>query len=193
MPAAIARFRRRLRLAMRTVGWTKNANVEVIVMAGPRPHLTEPIAIQPRLAAQRFLDRGINEDALDIGITRRSTDGRRGREYLTNREVERLIEAAKQNRSGIGTPRRSWSPTAMASGLRSWSHCDGTTSTSPPGACMYAGPRAGMPACIRYRPGKVGHCGSSYAKHQHRPTSSSRNVALLFPQPDISAWWPGRA
>ena len=28
------------------------------------------------------------------------TVGRRGREYLTEREVERLIEAAKQNRSG---------------------------------------------------------------------------------------------
>ena len=28
------------------------------------------------------------------------TVGRRGREYLTEREVERLIEATKQNRSG---------------------------------------------------------------------------------------------
>jgi type 1 fimbriae regulatory protein FimB/type 1 fimbriae regulatory protein FimE len=28
------------------------------------------------------------------------TVGRRGREYLTEREVERLIEAAKQNRYG---------------------------------------------------------------------------------------------
>jgi integrase len=28
------------------------------------------------------------------------TVGKRGREYLTDREVERLIEAAKQNRSG---------------------------------------------------------------------------------------------
>jgi hypothetical protein len=64
---------------------------------------------------------------------------------------------------------------------------------SPPGACMYAEPRAGMPACIRYLHGKVGRCGSSYAKHQRHPTSSCRNVAHLFPQPDISAWWPGRA
>ena len=39
---------------------------------------------------------------------------------------------------------------------------------SPPGACMYAEPRAGMPACIRYLHGKVGRCGSSYAK---APTS----------------------
>ena len=28
------------------------------------------------------------------------TVGKRGREYLTEREVERLVEAAKQNRSG---------------------------------------------------------------------------------------------
>ena len=42
------------------------------------------------------------------------TVGRRGREYLTEREVERLIEAAKQNRSGIGTLPLSWLPTATA-------------------------------------------------------------------------------
>jgi hypothetical protein len=58
---------------------------------------------------------------------------------------------------------------------------------------MCAGPRAGTPACIRYRPGKVGRCASSFAKRPHHRTSSSRNVAHLFPQPDISAWWPGRA
>jgi putative tryptophan/tyrosine transport system substrate-binding protein len=34
-----------------------------------------------------------------------------------------------------------------------------------------------MPACIRYRRGKVGHYASSYAKPQRRRTSSSRNVA----------------
>jgi hypothetical protein len=38
-----------------------------------------------------------------------------------------------------------------------------------------------------------GRCGSSYTKHQRHPTSSSRNDAHLCPQPDISAWWPGRA
>jgi hypothetical protein len=47
--------------------------------------------------------------------------------------------------------------------------------------CMCAGPRAGMPACIQYQPGKAEHCASSCAKHQHRPTSSCRNVAHLFP------------
>ena len=77
--------------------------------------------------------------------------------------------------------------------LQRWLYCAGTTSTSPPGDCMCAGPRLGMPACIRYQPGKAGHCASSCARHQHHPTSSSRNVAHRFPQPDISAWWPGRA
>src|SRR6516165_10930456 len=46
----------------------------------------------------------------------------------------------------------------MVSGPRSWWHCAGTISTSPLGACMYAGPRAGMPACIRYRRGKAARC-----------------------------------
>jgi hypothetical protein len=121
------------------------------------------------------------------------TVGRGSRDYLTEREVERLIEAASRTGPGTGMPRPSWLPTATASEPRSWWRCDGTTSTSPLGACMCAGPRAGMPACIRYRPGKVGHCASSCAKPQRRPMSSSRNVVHLFPQPDISAWWPGRA
>ena len=67
---------------------------------------------------------------------------------------------------GIGTPRLSWSLTATVSGPRSWWHCAGTTSTSPRGACMYVGPRAGMPACIRYRRGKAARCASSCAKPQ---------------------------
>ena len=40
------------------------------------------------------------------------TVGQRSREYLTDREVERIIEAAKQNRSGhrdaTRLPSRSW-------------------------------------------------------------------------------------
>jgi hypothetical protein len=53
----------------------------------------------------------------------------------------------------------------------------GTTSNSPLGACMYAGPRAGMPACIRYRRGKAARCASSCAKPQRPHTSSSRSAA----------------
>ena len=55
------------------------------------------------------------------------TVGRRSREYLTEREVERLIEAPSRTAPGIGTPRRSWAPTATASERRRWRHCDGTT------------------------------------------------------------------
>ena len=119
------------------------------------------------------------------------TVGRRSREYLTEREVERLIEAAKQNRSGHRDATALL--VAYRHGLRAsevvmlrWDDIDFNT-----GMCV--GPRAGMPVCIRYQPGKVGRCASSCAKHQRHPTSSCRNVAHLFPQPDISAWWPGRA
>src|SRR6516225_1506824 len=94
---------------------------------------------------------------------------------------------------GIGTPRLSWSLTAMVLGPRNWWHCAGTTSTSPLDACMYAGPRARMPACIRYQRGKAARCASSCGKPQRPHTSSSRSAARRCPQPDISTWLPGRA
>jgi hypothetical protein len=53
------------------------------------------------------------------------TVGRRSREYLTEREVERLIETA----AGIGTPRPGWLLTATASERQRWLCCAGTTST----------------------------------------------------------------
>ena len=62
------------------------------------------------------------------------TVGQRSREYLTDREVERLIAAAKQNRSGHRDATAIL--VAYRHGPRSWWHCAGTTSTSPPGACM---------------------------------------------------------
>jgi pimeloyl-ACP methyl ester carboxylesterase len=93
----------------------------------------------------------------------------------------------------IGTPPLSWSLTATALGPRSWWHCVGTTSTSPPAACMYAEQRAGMPACIRYLRGKAGRCASFCAKPQRPHTSLSRSVARRCPQPAISAWLPGLA
>ena len=46
---------------------------------------------------------------------------------------------------------------------------------------MCAGPRAGMPACIRYRGGKAARCASSCAKPQRPHTSSSRNVRRHCP------------
>ena len=121
------------------------------------------------------------------------TVGRRSREYLTEREVERLIEAAKQNRSGHRDATAIL--VAYRHGLRAseivalrWDDIDLAT-----GRLHVRRAKGGMPVCIRCQPGKVGHCASFCAKPQRHPTSSSRNVARLFPQPDISAWWPGRA
>ena len=61
--AAVARVRRGLRLAFRTVRRTGDADMKVLGVAIPRPHLGKPVAISSGLAAQRFLDRGIDEDA----------------------------------------------------------------------------------------------------------------------------------
>jgi hypothetical protein len=60
-------------------------------------------------------------------------------------------------------------PTATASEpRRSWRRA-GTTSTSPPGACMCAGPRAGMPACIQYQP-----CGREIRLSHSFPHAAAR-------------------
>ena len=48
VPASFAGFRRRLRLALRAVGRTINADVEVIIVPTPWPHLGEPGAIVSR-------------------------------------------------------------------------------------------------------------------------------------------------
>jgi integrase len=121
------------------------------------------------------------------------TVGRRSREYLTEREVERLIEAAKQNRSGHrdGTAIL----VAYRHGLRAsevvvlrWDDIDLAT-----GRLHVRRAKAGDASVHPISARRVGRCASSCAKHQRHPTSSSRNVAHLCPQPDISAWWPGRA
>ena len=113
---------------------------------------------------------------------------------LTEREVERLIEAAKQNRSGHRDATAIL--VAYRHGLRAsevvvlrWDDIDLTTGRLH----VRRAKAAGMPVCIRYLHGKVGHCASSCGKRQHPHTSSSRNVAHRFLQPGISAWWPGRA
>ena len=71
---ARSRRRRRLRLAFAfaAAGRAFDADVEVIVVAVHRPHLVQPGAVAVGLAAQRLLDRGIDEDAL-----RRSAPARR--------------------------------------------------------------------------------------------------------------------
>ena len=59
--AAFAIWRRRLRHAFLRASGTGDADMEVIVMAVHRPDLGEPAAIAPGVAAQRFLDRGVDE------------------------------------------------------------------------------------------------------------------------------------
>ena len=66
--AAVAAGVRRLRLTGRAVRRAADADVEVIVVPPPRPHLLEPGAVRARLAAQRHLDRRVDEDALHLGV-----------------------------------------------------------------------------------------------------------------------------
>src|SRR6516165_2933392 len=74
--AAIALIRRRLWLAIGTVRRTSDADVEVFGMAVPRPNFLQPIAIRAGLAAQRLLDRGIDENACHRRILGGSADER---------------------------------------------------------------------------------------------------------------------
>jgi hypothetical protein len=96
------------------------------------------------------------------------TVGRRGREYLTEREVERLIEAARQNRSGHRDATAIL--VAYRHGLRAsevvvlrWDD---------------AGPRVAMPVCIRYQPAKVAGSDGSQPHGTRGPTD------------EIQAGWP---
>src|SRR5207247_9095714 len=55
---------------------TFDADMEVIVVAVHRPHLMKPTAVAPGFAAQRFLDRGVDEDALHARLLRGGADHR---------------------------------------------------------------------------------------------------------------------
>src|ERR1700743_3689502 len=72
--AAFARARRRLRLALLAALRAGDADVEVIVVTPKRPHLGEPAAIALGLAAQRLLDRRVDEDALHPRLQWRVAD-----------------------------------------------------------------------------------------------------------------------
>src|ERR1700756_5104780 len=74
--AAIALIGRRLWFAIGTVRRTSNADVEVLGMAIPWPHFLQPIPIRAGLAAQRLLDRGIDEDASHCWIPGGGADQR---------------------------------------------------------------------------------------------------------------------
>src|SRR3974390_2021995 len=76
MAAAVAGRRRVLRLAVRAVARTEETDVEMVVVAVPGPHLGEPCAVGAGVAAQRLLDRRVDEDALDVRtLGRRLDDG----------------------------------------------------------------------------------------------------------------------
>jgi integrase len=99
------------------------------------------------------------------------TVGRRGREYLTEREVERLIEAAKQNRSGHRDATAIL--VAYRHGLRAsevvalrWDDIDLTTGR------LHVRRAKGGDASVHY-------CASSCANPRNHLTSSCRNVAHL--------------
>src|SRR5262249_57946160 len=77
--AAVVRLWRRLRRAVWAVGRAVDPHVEVIVMPPPWPHLAEPAPVVAGVAAQRFLDRRIDEDTGDFRILRRRPDDRRVR------------------------------------------------------------------------------------------------------------------
>src|SRR5204862_6016195 len=73
--AAVARIGwRRLRLAAGITGRALDADVEVIVVTVHRPDLPQPAAVVAGIAAERLLDRGIDEDALDLRILRGGLD-----------------------------------------------------------------------------------------------------------------------
>src|SRR5262249_14961699 len=62
--------RRRLRTTLLLAGRTIEPDMEMIIVAPPRPDLCEPTAVRPGLAAQRAFDRGVDEDALDGWLAR---------------------------------------------------------------------------------------------------------------------------
>src|SRR5467141_3634345 len=74
--AAFARRWFRLALASAGAGRTFDADMEVVVVAVHRPHVMEPAAVALGFAAQRLLDRGIDEDALHARFLRRRADHR---------------------------------------------------------------------------------------------------------------------
>src|SRR5712691_765144 len=68
LAAALVRGPRRLRLAFLVVGGAIEPDVEVIVVAPPRLHLVEPVAVAAGFAAQRLLDGRIDEDSGDLRV-----------------------------------------------------------------------------------------------------------------------------
>jgi hypothetical protein len=77
----------------------------------------------------------------------------RPRQYLTEREIEKLMNAARNNRWG----HRDATAILIAyrHGLRAG---ELVAPCAAPGECTCVGPRAGLPACIQSEPRKAEHC-----------------------------------
>src|SRR5439155_19390669 len=68
LAAAFGFARRVLSFALRAVRLADHAHMEMVVVAPPRPHLVQEGAILAGLAAERLLDRRVDENALDLRI-----------------------------------------------------------------------------------------------------------------------------
>ena len=140
------------------------------VIALPKPEQVAPKRQTPRRPANSVL---------------------RTREHLTGHEVERLIEAAKENRSGHRDATAIL--VAYRHGLRAselvalrWDDIDLAT-----GRLHVRRAKSGDASVhpISARESRALRKLLREAPH----TSSSRSIARRCPQPDISAWLPGRA
>src|SRR6516165_2383344 len=74
--AAVPLRARRLRLTVRAVGWAIETDMEVPIVSKPRLNFAQPRAIVSDVAAQRLLDGGVHEDAVDAGVLGRGLDQR---------------------------------------------------------------------------------------------------------------------
>ena len=83
----------------------------------------------------------------------------RPREYLTEREIEKLMELPAKTDGDTGTPPPFLSPTAtVCVPPNSWP-CVGMISTSKPGNCTFGAPRAARPAFTRSEAENYAPCG----------------------------------
>ena len=77
--------------------------MKMMLVAPPRPHFCEPMAVRPRLAAQSLLDRPVHENAGDDTVLRRRSNYfgvRMGQDFgidiapILRDHVERQVELA---------------------------------------------------------------------------------------------------
>src|SRR5262249_37099123 len=112
----------------------------------------------------------------------------RTREYLTEHEVERLIDVAKRNRHGRRTLRWFLWPTGMACERPNWSTCGGIRSTSKPRPYTSAESRRALLACIPSSAMNCGRCGGYSASRTSHRSCSPRNAARRSTRPVSLAW-----